>query len=124
MSADPAVIAAMSEQQFLAALRERLVALGGKKVWRRIAVAVHAAAADPGGIAAERDAILERAAFAYQDWMAALAAQADAEARMLAAPGELGLTALVTTIPGLSAVGAAVILAQTGDPARYDSGVA
>lgn len=121
VSADPAVIAAMSEQQFLAALRERLVALGGKKVWRRIAVAVHAAAADPGGIAAEREAILERAAFAYQDWMAALAAQADAEARMLAVLDELGLTGLVTTIPGLSAVGAAVILAQTGDPARYDS---
>jgi transposase len=119
--ADPAVIAAMSEQQFLAALRERLMALGGKKVWRRIAVAVHAAAADPGGIAAEREAILERATFAYQDWMAALAAQADAEARMLAVLGELGLTGLVTTIPGLSAVGAAVILAQTGDPARYDS---
>jgi len=121
VSADPAVIAAMSEQQFLAALRERLVALGGKKVWRRIAVAVHAAAADPGGIAAERDAILERATFAYQDWMVALAAQADADARMLAVLDELGLTGLVTTIPGLSAVGAAVILAQTGDPARYDS---
>jgi len=121
VSADPAVIAAMSEQQFLAALRARLVALGGKKVWRPIAVAVHAAAADPGGIAAEREAILERATFAYQDWMAALAAQADAGARMLAVLGELGLTELVTTIPGLSAVGAAVILAQTGDPARYDS---
>jgi transposase len=118
VSADPAVIAAMSEQQFLAALRERLAALGGKKVWRRIAAAVRAAAADPGGIAAEREAILERAAFACQDWMAAVAAQADAEARMLAVPGELGLTGLVTTIPGLTAVGAAVILAQTGDPAR------
>ena len=47
------------------------VALGGKKAWRRIAVAVHAAAADPGGIAAERDATLERATFARQDWMAA-----------------------------------------------------
>ena len=121
VSADPAVIAGMSEQQFLAALRERLVALGGQKVWRRIAVAVHAAAADPGGIAAERDAIIERAAFAYQDWMSALAAQTEIEARMLAVLDELGLTALVTTIPGLSAVGAAVILAQTGDPARYDS---
>lgn len=121
VSVDPAVIAAMSEQDFLAALREQLVALGGKKVWRRIARAVHAAAADPGGIAAERDAITERAAFAHQDWMSALAALADVEARMLAVLGELGLTSLVTTIPGLTAVGAAVILAQTGDPARYDS---
>jgi hypothetical protein len=116
--ADPAVIAAMSEQQFLAALREQLVSLGGQKGWRRIAVAVHAAAADPGGIAAGRDAIIERAALACQDWMSALAAQADAEARMRAVLDGPGLTALVTTIPGLSAVGAAVILAQTGDPAR------
>jgi transposase len=118
---DPAVIAAMTGQQFLGALRERLVALGGHKVWHRIALAVHAAAADPGGIAAERDAIIERATFAYQDWMATLAAQADIEARMLAVLDEPGLTALVTTIAGLSAAGAAVILAQTGDPARYDS---
>jgi transposase len=121
VSVDPAVTAAMTEQEFLAALRERLVAAGGKKVWHRIAVAVRAAAADPGGIAAEREAIIERAAFAYQDWMSALAAQADIEARMVAVLGELGLTALVTTIPGLSAVGAAVILAQTGDPARYEA---
>jgi len=121
VSADPEVIAAMSEQQFLAALRDRLAVLGGKKAWRRIALAVRAAAAQPGGIAAERAAILERAGFAYQDWMSALAAQDDAEARMLAVLDELGLTSLVITIPGLSAVGAAVILAQAGDPSRYDS---
>ena len=111
----------MSEQDFLAALREQLVAQGGKKVWRRIALGVRAAAAEPGGIAAERDAILERAAFAFGDRMSALAALADVEARMVAVLDELGLTCLVTTIPGLTAVGAAVILAQTGDPARYDT---
>ncbi len=121
VSPDPAAIAAMSEQQFLTALRDRLHALGGQKVWRRIALAVHAAAADPGGIAAERAAILERASFAYQDWMTALAALADIEARMVAVLGELNLARLVTTIPALTAVGAAVILAETGDPARYDS---
>jgi hypothetical protein len=121
VSVDPVVIAAMSEQEFLAALREQLVALAGKKVWRRIAVAVQAAAANPSGIAAERDAITERAAFAYQDWMSTLVALADIEARMLGVLDGLGLTSLVTTIPGLSAVGAAVILAQTGDPARYDT---
>src|SRR5262249_4476092 len=121
VSVDPVAIAAMTEEQFLAALREQLVALGGKKAWRRIARAVYAAAFDPSGIAAERDAIIERVAFACQDWMNALAAQADVEARVLAGLDELGLTALVTTIPGLSAAGAAVILAQTGDPARYDS---
>jgi hypothetical protein len=40
---------------------------------------------------------------------------------MVAVLDELDLTRLVTTIPGLTAVGAAVILAQTGDPARYDT---
>ena len=34
--------------------------------------------------------------------------------------GELGLSRL-GDIPGLSAVGAAAILAETGDPRRYDS---
>jgi len=121
VSADPAVIAAMTEQGFLAVVRERMLALGGKKPRRCIALAVQAAAADPGGIAVERTAIIERASFAYQDWMAALAALADVEARMAAVLGELGLADLVTTIPGLTAVGAAVILAETGDPSRYDS---
>ena len=35
---------------------------------------------------------------------------------------ELGLTGLVTSIDGLSAVGAAVILAETGDLTRFSSG--
>jgi transposase len=35
---------------------------------------------------------------------------------MAAVLDELGLTALVTSITGLSAVGAAAILAETGDP--------
>jgi transposase len=121
VSADLAVIAAMSEQQFLAALRDQLCGLGGQKAWCRIALAIHAAASDPGGIAAECGAILERAAFTYQDWITALAALADVAARMVAVLGELDLTRLVTTILGLYAVGAAVILAETGDPARYDS---
>jgi transposase len=34
---------------------------------------------------------------------------------------ELKLTELVTSIPGLSAVGAAAILAETGDPNRFAS---
>jgi len=42
------------------------------------------------------------------------------EADMVAVLGELGLSRL-GDIPGLSAVGAAAILAETGDPCRYDS---
>jgi hypothetical protein len=48
-------------------------------------------------VAAERNAVLGRAAFGFQDWMGALAALADVEARML---GELGRASLVTTIAG------------------------
>jgi transposase len=121
VSADPAVIAAMSIGEFTAALRAQLRVLGGQRACGKIARAIHAAAAAPGGIAAERDAVLERAGFAYGDWMAALAATAEVEARMVAVLGELHLTHLVTTIPGLSPVGAAAILAETGDPARFDS---
>ena len=66
------MIAAMSEQQFLAAAHGQLVLPGGKKPWRRIALAVHAAAAEPGWIAGERAAIAECAAFAFADWMSTL----------------------------------------------------
>jgi len=117
VSAHPETIAAMTGQDFLAALAAQVKAAGG----HRVARAVRAAAACPGGIAAERDAALERAGFAYHDWMAARAAIAEVEARMVAVLDELHLTHLVATIPGLSAVSAAAILAETGDPARYDS---
>jgi transposase len=42
------------------------------------------------------------------------------EADMVAVLAELGLSRLAD-IPGLTAVGAAAILAETGDPRRYDS---
>ena len=44
---------------------------------------------------------------------------AETENRMVAVLDELGLTALATSIPGISAVGAAAILAETGDPHRF-----
>src|SRR5690606_36397491 len=44
----------------------------------------------------------------------------EVEARMDEVLDELDLTELVTTIDGLSAVGAAAILAEAGDPARFD----
>ena len=41
---------------------------------------------------------------------------------MVTVLGELGLTELATSITGLSTVGAASILAETGDPARFATG--
>src|SRR5664279_4226728 len=57
--------------------------------------------------------------FLLQDWQAAAAKLTDTEARMDAVLDELQLTGLVTSITGLSPVGAAAILAETGDPRRF-----
>jgi Transposase IS116/IS110/IS902 family len=54
-----------------------------------------------------------------QDWADTQAKLADTEVRMTAVLDELGLTTLATSIHGLSPVGAAAILAETGDPHRF-----
>ena len=53
------------------------------------------------------------------DWVHANERLADTETQMVAVLDELQLTGLVCSIPGISAVGAAAILAQTGDPRRF-----
>ena len=70
---------------------------------------------------AHRPAVFERLEWTLADWDDARAKLADVEARMAAVLDELGLTALVTSIDGLSPVGAAAILAQTGDLTRFTS---
>jgi transposase len=42
--------------------------------------------------------------------------------RLVTVLGELGLTELAASITGLSAIGAAAILAETGDPRRFTTG--
>jgi len=56
-----------------------------------------------------------------QDWHRARARLVDTEALMVAVLDKLGLTELVCSVPGLSAVGAAAILAETGDLNRFGS---
>lgn len=120
VSTHPAHIVAMGYDAFAAAVTAELGRWGGKRRNLRILRAIYAAAQDPGGVGAERDAAAERAADVLRDWRRARDEIADVEARMLAVLDDLELTELTTTITGLSAVGAAAILAQTGDPARYD----
>ncbi len=69
-----------------------------------------------------RHGALERVALLLADWRDTQARLADTETRMIAILGELGLAELATSITGLSAVGAAAILAETGDPARFTTG--
>jgi transposase len=82
--------------------------------------AVFTAATDPAqaglGMPEQRAGALERVRFALEDLAHARAELAVVEARMVAILDTLGLTELVTSIRGLSAVGAAAILAETGDP--------
>jgi hypothetical protein len=56
-----------------------------------------------------------------EDWDTAQAKLADTEARMLAVLDDLELTELACSIQGLSPVGAAAILAETGDLRRFTS---
>jgi transposase len=116
----PDDIAAMEFEAFAAAVTAELPRWGGQRRNLRILRAIHAAARAPGGVSAERDAAAERVADALRDWHRALAEIADVERRMLGVLDALALSELVTTITGLSAIGAAAILAEAGDPERFD----
>jgi transposase len=67
-----------------------------------------------------RRGLLRRCADELGDLQRTRAQLRVAETDMVAVLGELGLSRL-GEIPGLSAAGAAAILAETGDPRRYDS---
>jgi transposase len=101
------------------ATRRLVVAGGRRRPCLRIVRQLLAALADPGGVIAHRSGALERVALLLQDWNHAHRRLADTETRMLTVLDELGLTELVTSITGLSAIGAAAILAETGDPCRF-----
>lgn len=121
ITVDPDEIVAMGYDAFAAAISCELGRWGGQRRNHRVMQAFWAAAAQPGGVERERPAALERAAYAMGDWRRALDELADVEARMVDVLDDLALTELVCTIDGLSAVGAAAILAEVGDPARFDS---
>jgi transposase len=117
---DPARLRRLGPARFEAAVRGELGRWGGQRPRRRIIAAVFAALARAdGAVAAHRRGALQRAAWALGDLREARGKLTQAEALMCAQLEELGLAELVTTIPGLSAVAAAAILAETGDPARF-----
>jgi transposase len=105
--------------RFEHAIRREITKRGGLKPCLRIVRELFAALADPTGVAAHRAGALERVQLLLVDWVHAHERLADTETRMVAVLDELRLTELVCSIPGISAVGAAAILAQTGDPRRF-----
>jgi transposase len=118
---DPASMTALGRDGFLTAARAQVRRLGAQRLSRKVADRFFAALVDRAGVAAQRRGGLERVGFLLDDWCHTTSRLSDVESRMVGVLDAMGLTALVTSIPGLSAVGAAVILAETGDLSRFAS---
>jgi transposase len=105
--------------RFERAVRAVIVKRGGQKPTLRIVRNLVTALSDPAGVIAHRPGALERIRLILEDWQHAHTRLADTEARMVAVPDELQLTGLACSIKGLSPVGAAAILAETGNLHRF-----
>src|SRR3954454_18084531 len=105
--------------RFEHAVRREITKRGGQKPCLRILRNLYRALGDPAGVLAHRPGALERVQLLLEDWAHTQHKLADTEQRMVAVLDELELTALITSITGISAVGAATILAETGDPNRF-----
>jgi transposase len=119
--ADPARLAGTGADAFVALVRAGVGEWGGKKACGPIIARIFAALSDTEGVVAPcRRGLLRRCADELGDLQRTRAQLRQVEADMAAALEELGLSRLAG-IPGLTAVGAAAILAETGDPRRYDT---
>ncbi|TDK89830.1 IS110 family transposase [Mycobacterium paragordonae] len=107
--------------RFEAAVRRELPRWGGNRSLRRIIVAVFVALTDPAGVSAQRRGALERCSWVLEDWRAIRSRRAQVETCMLEILDALELTELASSIPGVTATGVAAILAESGDPTRFDS---
>jgi transposase len=107
--------------RFERAVRREVIRRGRTRPCGPIARRVFTALTDPAGVLAHRRAAFERIEWVLQDSETARTKLADVEARMTAVLDELQLTELVTSIEGLGPVGAAAILAETGDLHRFTS---
>lgn len=121
-SGDLTVIRRWGWDRFAATVRAEL---GGTRWYSAIVRAVFDAATDPAhtrvGVDAQRCGALERVGYACADLTARRAETSEVETRMLDVLDQLGLTELVSSIPGVSTIGAATILAESGDPTRFST---
>ena len=112
----------MGYERFLAAVRREMPRWGAKMARRSIVKGLWDALASTEGVAAQRPGAVERLELLMEDWRDLRRKLGEAESRMLAVLDEPGLTELAAGIDGLSALSAAVILAESGDPRRFTSG--
>jgi hypothetical protein len=118
---DPARLAATGEEEFLALVTEAARGWGATRADKRTARNVLAVLDDPDAVGWSRRGLFRRIAAELADLRGIRAQLKITEAEMAAVlGGELGLARL-GDIPGLTLTGAAVILAETGDPRRYET---
>ena len=111
----------LGPKRFEHAVRREVTRRGKQRPCLRIVRKVFAALTDTAGVLAHRPAAFERIAWVIDDWDHAKIKLVDAEARMVTVLDELHLIELACSIDGLSPVGAAAILAETGDLTRFTS---
>ena len=112
---------AMELQVFTALVRGAVAGWGGQRAWGTISGRIFAALTDTEGVVvSSRRGLLRRCAGELGDLRRVRAQLRAVEAEMVAVLAELGLSRL-GDIPGLTAAGAAAILAEIGDLRRYDS---
>ena len=118
---EPEKLAALGLEAFTALVRSAVPGWGGQRVCGPVCRAVFTALTNTEGVVrAHRRGLLRRVAAELGDLQRTRAQQRDTEAAMVACLASLGLARL-GEIPGLTAAGAAAILAETGDPDRYDT---
>jgi transposase len=117
--ADPARLAARGGQELMALVGQAVPGWGGKRAAAQVVRAVFAVLDDPDAVGWSRRGRFRRIADELGDLQRARAQLRVVEADMAGVLAGLGLARL-GDIPGLTLTGAAVILAETGDPRRYE----
>lgn len=112
---------ARGQRAFIDTARADLGTWGAKRICRRIAEAVYAALPDGAGVLAQRPGALERALAALRDWKVVRDELAVVNAAMLQLLDQMGILEVAGSIPGVSALSVAAILAETGDPSRFST---
>jgi transposase len=118
--ADPARLAVTGEGEFLALVTEAARGWGATRADARIARQVLAVLDDPDAVGWSRRGLFRRIRDELADLRRARAGRRQAEADLAGVLTGLGLARL-GGIPGLTLAGAAVILAEAGDPSRYET---
>jgi transposase len=112
----------MGYERLLAAVRREMPRWGAKMARHWVVKGLWDALASTEGVAAQRPGAVERLELLMEDWRDLRRKLGETQSRMLTVLDELGLTELAASTGGMSALSAAVILAQAGDPRRFTSG--